>query len=234
MTTPYRLLVVEDDPAVARGLVYGLRYEGFEVTVADTGTRALTALNNEQIHLILLDIGLPDMTGLEVCRQLRASGKRQPVLMLTARDEEIDKILGLEMGADDYIVKPYSLRELISRIRAALRRAYGELAQPNDNNDEIRFGNVLMNVASMNVYRDGQPVILTPIEFKLLRYLVTNPQRAISRDALIEAVWGYTSEVEDDRTVDVHVRHLREKIEADASNPRWILTVRGIGYKFEP
>lgn len=234
MSSTYRLLVVEDDPAVSRGLVYGLRYEGFEVSAADTGARALAILRSENIHLILLDIGLPDMTGLEVCRQLRSEGKRQPVLMLTARDEEIDKVLGLEMGADDYIVKPYSLRELISRIRAALRRSYGELAQNNDTNDEIRFGNVLMNIASMNVYKDGQPVILTPIEFKLLRYLVNNPHRPTTRDALIEAVWGYTSEIEDDRTVDVHVRHLREKIEADASNPRWIITVRGVGYKFEP
>jgi DNA-binding response OmpR family regulator len=234
MNTEYQILIVEDDAAVARGLEYGLKHEGFGVMIANNGHTALEIIRQTQVHLILLDIGLPDMTGFEVCRKLRAEGKRQPVLMLTARDDEIDKVLGLELGADDYILKPYSLRELISRIRASLRRAYGELAQGSEINEELRFGDVVMDVTSMTVRRAGEEVILTPIEFRLLRYLVSNPRRPITRNTLIEAVWGYTSEIEDDRTIDVHIRHLREKLETDPSTPQWLLTVRGIGYKFEP
>lgn len=231
--TGERILIVEDERAVARGLEYGLTREGFEVSWAETGQRALDLARGWDPHLILLDIRLPDISGFDVCRQLRAEGKRQPILMLTARDEELDKVLGLELGADDYIVKPYSLRELISRIRAALRRAYGELAAVSPGN-RIRFGEVELALERLQVMRRGQPVDLTPTEFRLLRYLVSHPNRPFSRDALIEAVWGYESDIGSDRTVDVHIRHLREKLEDDPSNPRWLVTVRGVGYKFEP
>jgi DNA-binding response OmpR family regulator len=227
-----RILIVEDERAVARGLEYGLASEGFTVLWADTGQRALELASSENPHLILLDIRLPDISGFDVCRQLRAEGKRQPILMLTARDEEVDKVVGLELGADDYVVKPFSLRELISRVRALLRRAYGDLAAVSGE-DRLTFGEVEVDLKRLQVYRQGRLVDLTPIEFRLLRYLVANPDRPFSRGALIEAVWGYDRSVGDERTVDVHIRHLRGKLEDDPSSPRWLVTVRGIGYKFE-
>jgi DNA-binding response OmpR family regulator len=231
MLDTHRILVVEDDRAIARGLDYGLSQEGYAVVVAETGQAALDAVRTQLIHLVLLDARLPDISGFDVCRQLRTEGKRQPILMVTARDEEVDKILGLELGADDYIVKPFSLRELISRVRAALRRAYGELATEDD---DIRFGDVCVNTARMTVERNGQSIFLTPTEFKILRHLVAHPRQPIARSALIEAVWGYDGEIGDDRTVDVHIRHLREKLEENPSEPRWLVTMRGVGYKFEP
>jgi two-component system alkaline phosphatase synthesis response regulator PhoP len=227
-----RILIVEDERAVARGLEYGLEREGFTVLWAETGQQALDLARIQSPHLILLDLRLPDISGFDVCRQLRGEGKRMPILMLTARDEELDKVLGLELGADDYVVKPYSLRELISRIRALLRRAYGELAAASDG-ERLIFGDVEVDLERLQVYHRGQSVDLTPTEFRLLRYLLAHPDRPLSRDTLIEAVWGYDSTVGSDRTVDVHIRHLREKLEDDPSNPRWLVTVRGIGYKFE-
>ena len=228
-----RILIVEDERAVARGLEYALAKEGFAVLWAETGQQALDLARTRDLHLIVLDIRLPDISGFDVCRQLRAERMRQPILMLTARDEELDKVLGLELGADDYVVKPYSLRELISRIRAHLRRAYGELATGSQEG-VLRFGNVEVDMERLQVTRRGKPVDLTPTEFRLLRYLVSNPERPCSRDELIEAVWGYASDVGSERTVDVHIRHLREKLEDDPANPRWLATVRGVGYKFEP
>ncbi len=227
-----RILIVEDERAVARGLEYGLTNEGFTVLWAKTGLQALDLARNRDPHLILLDIRLPDISGFDVCRQLRAEGLRQPILMLTARDEELDKVLGLELGADDYVVKPYSLRELTSRIRALLRRAYGELAAVSTG-DRLRFGEIEVDMERLQVRRRGKLVALTPTEFRLLRYLVSHPGRPFSRDQLIEAVWGYASDVGSDRTVDVHIRHLRKKLEDDPANPRWLVTVRGVGYKFE-
>ncbi len=227
-----RILIVEDERAVARGLEYSLTREGFEVLWAETGQSALDLARKREPHLILLDIRLPDMSGFDVCRQLRAEGRRQPILMLTACDEEVDKVLGLELGADDYVIKPYGLRELISRVRALLRRAYGELAAVSLG-DRLRFGEVELDLERLQVTRRGRLVDLTPTEFRLLRYLVSHPDRPFSRSALIEAVWGYDSGIGSDRTVDVHVRHLREKLEDDPTNPRWLVTVRGIGYKFE-
>lgn len=228
-----RVLIVEDERAVARGLEYGLGSEGFRVFLAENGQQALDLARNHDPHLILLDIRLPDISGFDVCRQLRTEGKRMPILMLTARDEEVDKVLGLEMGADDYVVKPYSLRELISRIRALLRRAYGELAVPTSEN-KITFGSVEVDFDRLQIYRESEPVELTPTEFRLLRFLMSHPERPFSRGELIEAVWGYDSDVESDRTVDVHIRHLRQKLEEEPSNPHYLLTVRGIGYKFQP
>jgi two-component system alkaline phosphatase synthesis response regulator PhoP len=228
-----RILIVEDERAVARGLEYGLTSEGFDVLLARTGQQALDLARREDPHLILLDIRLPDISGFDVCRQLRVEKKRQPILMLTARDEEIDKVLGLELGADDYVVKPYSLRELVSRIRALLRRAYGELAAASTS-DRLAFGDLLVDLERLQVTRGGRPVDLTPTEFRLLRYLLSHPDRPFSRGALIEAVWGYDSEIGNERTVDVHVRHLRKKLEDDPADPRWFVTVRGVGYKFQP
>lgn len=228
-----RILIVEDERAVARGLEYGLTREGFSVLKADNGQRALQVARSEDPHLILLDIRLPDISGFDVCRQLRAEGKRQPILMLTARDEELDKVLGLELGADDYVVKPYSLRELVSRIRALLRRAYGELAM-TASGSMLTYGDLELDLDRLQVTRRGKPVDLTPIEFRLLRYLASNPGRPFSREQLIETIWGYESDIGSDRTVDVHMRHLRQKLEDDPAYPRWLVTVRGVGYKFEP
>jgi DNA-binding response OmpR family regulator len=228
-----RILVVEDESAVARGLEYALRHEGFEVLWAANGESALELAHRQDPHLILLDIRLPGISGFDVCRQLRAEGKRQPILMLTARDEEMDKVLGLEMGADDYVVKPFSLRELISRIRALLRRAYGPLADPTAGG-RLRFGDVELDLERLRVVRGGQPVELTPTEFRLLRHLVIHPGQPFCREELIDAVWGYDSSVGSGRTVDVHMRHLREKLEQDPANPRFLITVRGLGYMFEP
>jgi two-component system response regulator VicR len=228
-----RILIVEDERAVARGLEYALSHEGYEVSWASTGRQALQLAHSQDPHLIVLDIRLPDISGFDVCRQLRGEGNRVPILMLTARDEEVDRVLGLELGADDYVVKPYSLRELISRIRALLRRTYGDLAVPPQEG-RIAFGPIEMDLERWLVYRDEELVDLTPTEFRLLRYLVTHPGRPFSREALIDAVWGYDTVVGSERTVDVHIRHLREKLEADPAHPRWLVTVRGAGYKFEP
>lgn len=228
------ILIVEDERAVARGLEYGLREEeGFCVLWARNGRDALLQAGDADPDLIILDIRLPDMSGFDVCRELRARGHRQPILMLTARDEETDKVLGLELGADDYLTKPYSLRELISRVRALLRRAYGELAIPAGG-ERLRVGNLIVDLIRQQVREDDREVALTATEFKLLRYMITHPQQTFSRGELIDAVWGYDTFVGDERTVDVHVRHLRAKLEADPSNPQHIVTVRGLGYKFEP
>lgn len=227
------ILVVEDERAVARGLIYGLREEGFLVEWAETGKSALQMADQVAPNLIILDLRLPDITGLDVCRRLRQAGKRQPILMLTARDEETDKILGLELGADDYVVKPYSLREVISRIRALLRRSYGELASPASP-AIVSFGEIRVDFDRLLVTRREKVVELTPTEMRLLRELLTRPRRPCSREQLIEAVWGYDDEIGSQRTIDVHLRHLRQKLEDDPANPRWLITVRGAGYKFEP
>jgi DNA-binding response OmpR family regulator len=229
-----RILIVEDERAVARGLEYGLAKEGFEVLWADTGQRALGLARAQDPHLILLDIRLPDISGFDVCRQLRGEGRRMPILMLTARDEELDKVLGLELGADDYVVKPFSLRELISRVRALLRRAYGRLSTPaGEGAERVRFGDVEIDLERLVVIRQGRLVDLTPTEFRLLRYLAAHRGRPLSRETLIEAVWGYDSDVGSERTVDVHVRHLRTKLEDDPARPRWLVTVRGVGYMLD-
>lgn len=228
-----RVLVVEDEAAVARGLVLALEEEGFRVDLAEDGATALRLTGEQNPEIILLDIRLPDISGFDVCRQLRQSGHRMPILMLTARDEAMDKVLGLELGADDYIVKPYHLKELISRMRAQLRRAYGDLsAQPSGEN--IRFGEFEVDFGQWEVRKEGKVIFLTLTEFRLLRHLITRPNRVCSRDELIEHVWGYDSDIGSNRIVDVHVSHLRDKLEDDPSDPRWIVTVRGIGYKFTP
>ena len=227
-----RILIVEDERAVARGLEYALEDEGFDVLLAETGNNALELARTQNPNLILLDLRLPDISGFDVCRKLRQEGKRQPILMLTALDEPVDKVLGLELGADDYVVKPYNLRELIARIRALMRRAYGELSQSSQV-ETVTFGDVVLDLEQLQVTRARDLIYLTPTEFRLLRYLVSHPDRPISREQIIEAVWGYNSDIGSDRTVDVHMRHLRQKLEPDPANPLWLVTIRGIGYKFQ-
>jgi DNA-binding response OmpR family regulator len=225
----HKILIVEDNDAVAMGLRYGLEKEGFIVSRAATAAAAQPLAPHAD--LILLDIRLPDGDGFELCRQFRAAGLRQPILMLTARDELIDKIIGLEVGADDYMTKPFALREVIARIRALLRRAYGPLAATET--AVAHFGPLTIDLSSQIVTRDEQEIHLTSTEFKLLAYLSQHPNRPISRHKLIIEVWGYDTFVGDPRTVDAHIRNLRQKIEPDPQNPQWILTVRGAGYKFQ-
>lgn len=226
-----RILIVEDERAVARSLEYALTQEGYTVLWADTGQRALDLAHTQDPHIILLDLRLPDMSGFDVCRKLRAEGYRQPILILTALDDQLDKVLGLELGADDYVVKPYEMRELIARLRALLRRAYGELALPG-RSKHILFGDIVIDMEQLQVTRRSQPVYLTSTEFRLLVHLTSYPNRPFTRSDLMDAVWGYDTSLGSERSVDVHIRHLREKLEDDPAEPRWILTVRGIGYKF--
>lgn len=227
-----KILIVEDERAVARGLEYGLSSEGFRTVWAENGARAIDLFRQEQPDLILLDIRLPDMSGFDICRTLRSEGNRQPIIMLTARDEELDKVLGLELGADDYVVKPYQLRELIARIRALLRRSYGDLSLGAPG-EKLAFGEIVIDLEQFVVTRSGVQVNLTTTEFRLLHQLARHPNRPFTRAALIEAVMGYDASIGSERIIDVHIRHLREKIEHDPSDPRWIVTVRGIGYKFQ-
>jgi two-component system alkaline phosphatase synthesis response regulator PhoP len=228
-----RILIVEDEPAVARGLEYGLKSEGFQVHWAENGISAFELVHKHDPHLLLLDIRLPDISGFDVCGQLRREGWRMPIVMLTARDEEVDRILGLELGADDYIVKPYSIREVISRIRAHIRRAYGELASPFPEN-RFRFGDNEIDFEQLQVMHEGESVHLTPTEFRLLHQLILHRNLPLSRSKLVESLWGYDTDISNERTIDVHIRHLRSKLEKDPTRPRWIITVRGFGYKFQP
>jgi DNA-binding response OmpR family regulator len=179
--------------------------------------------------LIVLDVRLPDGSGFDFCRQIRQLGLRQPIVMLTVQREETDKVLGLEMGADDYVTKPFSLRELLSRIRAQLRRAYGELSSADAN--VLYAGDLVIDRARGQAYRDDQPLNLTPTEFRLLVYLAQHPGQALTRSQILDTVWGYDSDVESDKIVNVHVRRLREKVELDPNRPMLILTVPGIGYR---
>jgi DNA-binding response OmpR family regulator len=226
-----KILIVEDEPAVARGLQYGLEIEGFKVLWAKTGRAALEITVDQNPDLVLLDIRLPDINGFDVCRQLRADGIRIPILMLTARDEPVDKVVGLELGADDYVVKPYDLRELIARIRALLRRAYGELSSTSPG-ERIVVGDLVLDLDELSVTNQGKDISLTPIEFRILRYLALHPNRPVNRSAIVDAVWGYSPGIGSDRMVDVHIRHLRQKLEINPANPQLIQTVRGIGYRF--
>jgi two-component system response regulator VicR len=229
MNQPSRLLLIEDDPAVARSLLDGLEREGYAVTWTASGGEGVQRAREHDPHLIILDVRLPDGSGFDFCRQIRALGLRQPILMLTARREETDKVLGLEMGADDYVTKPYSLRELVSRIRAHLRRAYGELASADA--DLLYAGDLVIDRTRGQVRRGEQVISLTPTEFRLLVFLAQHPRQALSRVQILDAVWGQTLDVDNERAVNVHIRRLREKIELDSSRPSLILTVPGIGYR---
>jgi two-component system response regulator VicR len=224
------ILLIEDDPAVARGLQDGLeRHGGYSVTWKATGTDGVRHARDFNPHLIVLDVRLPDGSGFDFCRQIRGLGLRQPIVILTVQRDETDKILGLEMGADDYVTKPYSLRELLSRIRAQLRRAYGELSASDAN--MLYVGDLVIDRGRGQVWRGNHLILLTPTEFRLLVFLAQHPGQALTRMQLLDSVWGYDAEVDNERTVNVHIRRLREKVEADPSHPSLILTVPGIGYR---
>ncbi len=224
-----RVLVVEDEESFSDALSYMLRKEGYEVAVAATGPDALDAFDRNGADLVLLDLMLPGLPGTEVCRSLRQRSK-VPVIMLTAKDSEIDKVVGLELGADDYVTKPFSSRELVARIRAVLRRQ-GDVEEVES--AVLTGGPVRMDVDRHIVAVRGQQVQLPLKEFELLEVLLRNAGRVLTRGQLIDRVWG-ADYVGDTKTLDVHVKRLRAKVEADPSNPRCILTVRGLGYKFDP
>jgi len=229
METNSQILLIEDDPAVARSLQDGLHRNGFQVTWKSSGGEGLEHARRNNPHLVLLDVRLPDGSGFDFCREMRRSGLRQPIIMLTVQKEEMDKVLGLEMGADDYVTKPFSLRELVSRVRAQLRRAYGELSNIEAN--LLFAGDLVIDQARGQALRGDRPLNLTPTEFRLLVYLLQHRGQALSRAQIIEAVWGFMPDLESERTVNVHVRRLREKVELDPSHPSLILTVPGIGYR---
>ncbi len=225
-----RVLVVEDEESFSDALSYMLRKEGFEVSVAATGTAALTEFDRTGADIVLLDLMLPEMSGTEVCRALRAKSS-VPIIMVTARDSEIDKVVGLELGADDYVTKPYSPRELVARIRAVLRR---QSPEPVDAvGATLSAGPVRMDVERHVVTVSGESVPLPLKEFELLELLLRNAGRVLTRGQLIDRVWG-ADYVGDTKTLDVHVKRLRSKIEPEPSTPRYLVTVRGLGYKFEP
>jgi two-component system alkaline phosphatase synthesis response regulator PhoP len=225
------ILVVEDEFAVARGIQYALQQEGYEVTLARSGEEALEFAVHQAPDLVLLDVRLPGMDGFEVLRRVRASGAKMPVLFLTARDDEVDKVIGLELGADDYLAKPFGLRELMSRIKALLRRAYGDLADAAGGR-VIRHGDLVIDLERRRVTRGDRRVALTPTEFEILRHLASRPGRVYTRGELLELLRDYEALDQDEKTINVHISHLREKIEDDPSTPAFVLTVRGAGYAF--
>ncbi|HET7771416.1 MAG TPA: response regulator transcription factor [Chloroflexota bacterium] len=228
-----KVLVVDDEPALLSTIGYSLRKEGYEVLTASDGERALALARREYPDLLVLDLMLPKVDGLEVCRQVRQSPAAQlrsvPIIMLTAKGDEVDKVVGLEVGADDYVTKPFSMRELVARAKAMLRRSQMETAEPPDE-EPISLGNVTLDLTQRRVTRDGKELALKPKEFDLLRFLARHPGHVYSREQLLDQVWGMGF-VGEQRTVDVHVRWLREKIEEDPGKPRLIETVRGVGYR---
>ena len=226
-----KLLIVEDDPNLLHTLRYNFEREGFQVSTAVDGVQALEVARRERPDVVVLDVMLPRLDGFDVCRALRRDST-VPILMLTARDEEIDRVVGLELGADDYLTKPFSVRELLARVKAMLRRVEMLRASgPGPTARLLRAGDLVVNLDEHRVHRAGRELQLKPKEFDLLVYLMQQPGRVFNRDQLLAQVWGYDF-AGDSRTVDVHIRWLREKIEADPGRPILIETVRGVGYRF--
>jgi two-component system alkaline phosphatase synthesis response regulator PhoP len=224
-----KVLIVDDEEAIVKLVSFNLEKEGFETLAAYDGREALDIIRREPLDLVVLDVMLPEMDGLSLCRQLRLDGIQVPILMLTAKDGEIDKVLGLEIGADDYLTKPFSPRELVARVRALLRRTKEAKDEPEE---LLKLGSLEIFPLRYEVRRDGRELDLTSREFELLLLFCQNKGIVMSREQILEKVWGYDF-YGDARVVDVHIRHLREKIEIDPSNPRYIKTVRGVGYKLQ-
>jgi DNA-binding response OmpR family regulator len=226
-TRKTRILIVEDEPAMIAGLRDNFEYEGYEVISAENGQAGLERALADDPDLVVLDVMMPRMSGLDVCKQLKAKRPAVPIIMLTARGQEIDKVVGLELGADDYVTKPFSIRELMARVKAVLRRVSTQAAAT----DIYRFSDVEVSVRSNEVRRAGIAVELSAKEFALLAYFIAHPSETLSRDRLLEAVWGYDN-YPNTRTVDTHIVHLRQKLEPNPEEPKFILTVHGSGYKF--
>ena len=229
-----RILIVDDEESILTLLQYNLDQAGFETVTATDGKTAFELASEKEFDLIVLDLMLPEMDGLEVCKSLRQLKIATPILMLTAKDEEFDKVLGLELGADDYLTKPFSPREVTARVRAILRRSAVAPAKKDDEqeNTKIILGDVHIYPENYEIFLHGEALELTPKEFELLMYLTNHPGRVLTRDQLLNAVWNYEF-VGDTRIVDVHISHLREKIEPNTKKPVYIKTVRGLGYKLE-
>jgi DNA-binding response OmpR family regulator len=224
------ILLVDDEDAVRAVLAFPLEKDGYTVVQAGDGEEALERFEAQPVDLVVLDLMLPRLDGLEVCKRLRATST-VPIIMLTARDDELDKVLGLELGADDYITKPFSIREFRSRVRALLRRARSPHVPGSPDDERIEADGLVIDVPRRSVEVRGEPVQLTYVEFELLRTLASAPGRVFSRRMLLESLWK-SADYRDPRTIDVHVRHLREKLEAEPRTPEYILTVRGVGYRF--
>ena len=224
------ILLVDDEDAVRRVLAFPLEKDGYEVVQAADGEEALERFSERDVDLVVLDVMLPRLDGLEVCKRLRATSS-VPIIMLTARDDELDKVIGLELGADDYITKPFSIREFRSRVRALLRRARRPHVPDSEQDERIERDGLVIDVPRRTVAVRGEPVQLTYVEFELLRALAASPGRVFSRRMLLESLWK-SADYRDPRTIDVHVRHLREKLETEPRTPEYILTVRGVGYRF--
>jgi DNA-binding response OmpR family regulator len=229
MPDPVTILLVDDEETIQKLLTFPLERAGHRVVQARDGEEALERFRSEDVDLVVLDLMLPKLDGLEVCRRMRAEQSAVPIIMLTARGDEVDKVLGLELGADDYITKPFSIREFMSRVRALLRRA--QLPPASARAEVIDTDGLRIDTARRIVAVRGAPVELTYLEFELLRTLAGQPGRVFSRRQLLDDLWG-GAEFRDPRTIDVHVRHLREKIEQDPAEPEFIFTVRGVGYRF--
>jgi two-component system alkaline phosphatase synthesis response regulator PhoP len=222
-----RILIVEDEPAMVSGLRDNFEFEGYEVITAPDGVAGLERALKEMPDLVVLDVMMPRMSGLDVCKQLKVKRPSMPIIMLTARGQEVDKVVGLELGADDYITKPFSIRELLARVKAVLRRAKSD----HKANDRVSFGDVEVNLKSCQVSKSGKALEFSSKEFDLLKYFLAHPGEALSRDRLLEDVWGY-DRFPTTRTVDAHIVRLRQKLEPKPDEPRFILTVHGTGYKF--
>ena len=231
-----RILIVEDEKNIVDILSFNLSKEGYKTLEAYDGEAGLQLALEQDPDLILLDLMLPRMNGFDVCRSLRRAGRSTPVIMLTAREEETDKVLGLELGADDYITKPFSMRELLARVKANIRRS--EMAAPAPSGTaapaagRLDLGRISVDQDLMVVYKDGKPLELTQREYELLKFLAAQPGKVFSREALMEHVWNYEGYVGDVRAVDVAVRRLREKVEDDPASPQFVVTRRGLGYYF--
>jgi DNA-binding response OmpR family regulator len=222
-----KVLIIEDEPNMVLGLKDSCEYEGYEVAVARNGKEGVAKASSEKPDIILLDVMLPVMSGIDVCRTLRKHGIETPIIMLTARSQETDKVVGLEVGADDYVTKPFSIKELLARIRAHLRRAAKQVADI----ESFAFGDVELNFKKYAARKRGQPLELSAREFEILHYLIRHRGEIVTRDQLLDEVWGYESSPIT-RTVDNHIARLRQKIEPDPSQPQHIITVHRIGYRF--
>lgn len=222
-----KILIIEDEESVLMALEIDLKMEGYEVSSATDGVTGLNMAREGGYDLIILDIMLPEMNGFEVCKQLRQAGIMTPVLMLTAKSQEIDKVLGLELGADDYVTKPFSPRELRARVNALLRRA--NQTQPQI--DKYQFGNVEVDFKKYEAVKGGEDIYLTALEFSILFFLIKNKDQVVSRDSILDEVWGKDVFVYP-RTVDTHIANLRKKIENDPEHPEYIVSIRSVGYKF--
>lgn len=220
------VLLVEDDKTIVMGLEYTLRQEGYDVTVCYNAAQAQKTVDTSHFDIVILDLSLPDGSGYDICRRIKARSDT-PVVFLTACDDEVNVVMGLDMGADDYITKPFRIRELLSRLRTVLRRA----EKTEDTIDELRLGDIVINTRQARVWKNGTELLLTALEYRLLLTLAVHPGQVLSRMQLLEGIWDIAGDFVNDNTLTVYVKRLREKIEDDPQSPKLIHTVRGLGYK---